>query len=259
VLRLLCALCGYAPWRYARFLDYAAERILLRRVGGSYIFVHRMLLEYFASVEIAEPQPATSNPAIPTNDNLTSKQLPDIDTLNNIAPELPSLTQLTNETEQPLIRDNSGQVAVGSNIAQASGSGSAHVDSSRSVFDQRGQHVGGSQYNAARDMNIGREHQEPRRPNLSDRRLAQAVQAALERHGLDEVLFNLGSYAEFMVNIDTLGADVAAQARNLVTLCRSNKQRSALVASLRDFEDGLLGSPEEEDAWLAWAQEMDSR
>jgi hypothetical protein len=56
VLRLLCALSGAAPWRYARFLDYAAERILLRRVGGSYIFVHRMLLEYFAGVEtITEP------------------------------------------------------------------------------------------------------------------------------------------------------------------------------------------------------------
>jgi hypothetical protein len=51
VLRLLCTLAGSAPWRYARFLDYAAERIFLRKVGGSYIFVHRMLLEYFASLE----------------------------------------------------------------------------------------------------------------------------------------------------------------------------------------------------------------
>jgi predicted lipid-binding transport protein (Tim44 family) len=51
VLRLLCTLGGYAPWRYARFLDYAAERIFLRKVGGSYIFVHRMLLEYFAGME----------------------------------------------------------------------------------------------------------------------------------------------------------------------------------------------------------------
>jgi predicted transcriptional regulator len=59
------------------------------------------------------------------------------------------------------------------------------------------------------------------------------------------------------VNTDTLGADAADQARNLVTLCRSNKQRSALVASLRDFEDGLLGTPEEEESWLAWARELD--
>jgi hypothetical protein len=126
------------------------------------------------------------------------------------------------------------------------------------VFDQRGQKVGGSQYNAARDMTIGRERQEPRR-QVSDRRLAQAVQTALERHGLDDVLFTLGSHTDLGVNTDTLGADAAAQARNLVTLCRSNKQRSALVASLNDFEDGLLGTPDEEEAWQAWAQELDGR
>jgi hypothetical protein len=36
------------PWDLVRFLDTAAERILLRKVGGGYIFVHRTLLEYFA-------------------------------------------------------------------------------------------------------------------------------------------------------------------------------------------------------------------
>jgi hypothetical protein len=39
------------PWNYPRFLDYAAEQILLRKVGGGYIFVHRLLLEYFASLD----------------------------------------------------------------------------------------------------------------------------------------------------------------------------------------------------------------
>lgn len=39
------------PWIYPHFLDYAAERILLRKVGGGYIFVHRLLLEYFASAD----------------------------------------------------------------------------------------------------------------------------------------------------------------------------------------------------------------
>ena len=39
---------GSIPWNYVKFLDYAAERILLRKVGGGYIFIHRMLLEYFA-------------------------------------------------------------------------------------------------------------------------------------------------------------------------------------------------------------------
>jgi hypothetical protein len=39
------------PWNYSRFLDYAAEHILLRKVGGGYLFVHRLLLEYFASLD----------------------------------------------------------------------------------------------------------------------------------------------------------------------------------------------------------------
>jgi hypothetical protein len=35
-----------------RFLDYATERVFLRKVGGSYIFVHRLLQEYFANQAI---------------------------------------------------------------------------------------------------------------------------------------------------------------------------------------------------------------
>jgi hypothetical protein len=42
---------GCIPRDYISFLDHAAERILLRKVGGGYIFVHRMLLGYFASLE----------------------------------------------------------------------------------------------------------------------------------------------------------------------------------------------------------------
>jgi hypothetical protein len=40
---------GAMPLDYVRFLDYAAERVFLRKVGGGYIFVHRLLLEHFAS------------------------------------------------------------------------------------------------------------------------------------------------------------------------------------------------------------------
>jgi hypothetical protein len=40
---------GSAPFHYAQFLDTAVDRIFLRKVGGGYIFLHRMLLEYFAS------------------------------------------------------------------------------------------------------------------------------------------------------------------------------------------------------------------
>lgn len=45
---------GHIPWNYSRFLDFATERIFLRKVGGGYIFVHRYLMEYFASLEAEE-------------------------------------------------------------------------------------------------------------------------------------------------------------------------------------------------------------
>ncbi|NET69782.1 MAG: CHAT domain-containing protein [Sphaerospermopsis sp. SIO1G2] len=40
----------YIPWNYSRFLDYATKRIFLRKVGGGYIFIHRMLMEHFAQM-----------------------------------------------------------------------------------------------------------------------------------------------------------------------------------------------------------------
>jgi DNA polymerase III delta prime subunit len=42
------------PWNYAGFLDYAVERVLLRRVGGGYMFLHRLLQEYFASISASK-------------------------------------------------------------------------------------------------------------------------------------------------------------------------------------------------------------
>ena len=51
VLRYLLWRTGSVPWHYVPFLDYAAEHILLRKVGGGYIFIHRLLLEYFASLD----------------------------------------------------------------------------------------------------------------------------------------------------------------------------------------------------------------
>ena len=38
------------PLKYARFLDYAASLIFLRKVGGGYIFVHRLLMDHFANM-----------------------------------------------------------------------------------------------------------------------------------------------------------------------------------------------------------------
>jgi hypothetical protein len=48
-LRLVLWHNNFAPLNYIGFLDYAAARIFLRKVGGGYVFIHRMLLEYFAA------------------------------------------------------------------------------------------------------------------------------------------------------------------------------------------------------------------
>ena len=53
-LRLLLWRNDYAPWNYIRFLDHAAERVFLRKVGGGYIFTHRLLMEYFATLQPAD-------------------------------------------------------------------------------------------------------------------------------------------------------------------------------------------------------------
>ena len=53
VLRWLLWRSGFIPRNYVRFLDFAAERILLRKVGGGYIFIHRLLLDYFATLDTA--------------------------------------------------------------------------------------------------------------------------------------------------------------------------------------------------------------
>lgn len=52
-LRCLLWWSGYIPWNYARFLDYASDRIFLQKVGGGYVFVHRLLCDHFARMEVA--------------------------------------------------------------------------------------------------------------------------------------------------------------------------------------------------------------
>ena len=37
---------GCLPWTLVRFLDHAAERVFLRKVGGGYIVVHRLLQDH---------------------------------------------------------------------------------------------------------------------------------------------------------------------------------------------------------------------
>jgi hypothetical protein len=50
ILRIILYFNRSIPWNYAAFLNYASDRILLRKVGGGYIFVHRALQEHFAQL-----------------------------------------------------------------------------------------------------------------------------------------------------------------------------------------------------------------
>jgi DNA polymerase III delta prime subunit len=52
MLRLMLWRSGYAPWNYARFLNHATDRLFLQRVGGRYMFIHRLLLEHFAELNL---------------------------------------------------------------------------------------------------------------------------------------------------------------------------------------------------------------
>ncbi len=45
LVRVVLWMSGKTPWRYARFLNSAAERVLLQKVGGGYRFIRRMVQE----------------------------------------------------------------------------------------------------------------------------------------------------------------------------------------------------------------------
>jgi hypothetical protein len=66
VLRIWLIRNGSTPWNYVRFLDNAAERLLLRKVGGGYAFIHRMLLDYFAAQYVV-PSSGGARPAKPSS------------------------------------------------------------------------------------------------------------------------------------------------------------------------------------------------
>jgi hypothetical protein len=51
VLRLILWWQGHIPWNYSRFLDHATALIFLRKVGGGYIFVHRLIMEHFTTLD----------------------------------------------------------------------------------------------------------------------------------------------------------------------------------------------------------------
>jgi hypothetical protein len=56
-LRLILWLSGNTPLNLIKFLDQCAKLIFLKKVGRGYIFIHRMLLDYFADLP-SEPTKA---------------------------------------------------------------------------------------------------------------------------------------------------------------------------------------------------------
>ena len=61
-LRLLLLRSGVLPHPLIPFLDYAARLVLLRRVGGGYMFIHRIVLEHVAAQAQASVQADTPPP-----------------------------------------------------------------------------------------------------------------------------------------------------------------------------------------------------
>lgn len=57
-VRAALVIAGAAPWDYEAFLEAMTQRLLLRRVGSGYIFMHQMLRDYLAEDVISGKSPA---------------------------------------------------------------------------------------------------------------------------------------------------------------------------------------------------------
>ena len=70
VLRMTLWSTKRLPWNVVSFLDEATTRLLLHKVGGGYIFIHRLLLDYFASLKTSssEGESAVSAPLQKTSE-----------------------------------------------------------------------------------------------------------------------------------------------------------------------------------------------
>ena len=49
-LRIVLCWNGFIPWDFSEFLNYATERTLIQRVGGSYRFIHLLLQDHFVKM-----------------------------------------------------------------------------------------------------------------------------------------------------------------------------------------------------------------
>ncbi|MCS6305783.1 MAG: TIR domain-containing protein [Nitrospira sp.] len=62
VLRTILYWRGATPRHYVEFLNYAVSLIFLRKVGGGYVFIHRLILEHFAAMSNQGNTPTPKNP-----------------------------------------------------------------------------------------------------------------------------------------------------------------------------------------------------
>jgi hypothetical protein len=63
VVRLFLWKSNSGPLRYVPFLEQSKQLLFLRQVGGGYIFVHRLLREYFVSLPVAKNNPKKAQAA----------------------------------------------------------------------------------------------------------------------------------------------------------------------------------------------------
>lgn len=66
ILRFILYRQGHIPKDFVRFLNHSTNLIFLRKVGGGYVFIHRLVMEHFASLKVT---PAKLSPAVETATN----------------------------------------------------------------------------------------------------------------------------------------------------------------------------------------------
>ena len=52
IFRIYLGMTSQMPWNITHFLDDCTERLILQRVGNRYRFIHRLVQEHFANLEI---------------------------------------------------------------------------------------------------------------------------------------------------------------------------------------------------------------
>jgi hypothetical protein len=62
-LRAILSFLGHTPPNYVKFLDHATSLVFLQKVGGGYIFIHRLVMEHFASLNEEVREQLSSSPA----------------------------------------------------------------------------------------------------------------------------------------------------------------------------------------------------